>query len=77
MLDNQFVCRLHKRMFGDTWRWVGKFRTIEKNIEIDPVRIQAALRDLCDDVKTQLEYQSSMRLRHVLVTGWFLSLPKW
>lgn len=58
MLDNHFVCRLHKRMFGDTWRWAGKFRTTEKNIGIDPIRIQAMLRDLCADVKVQLEYQS-------------------
>lgn len=23
MLDSDFVRRLHKRMFGDTWRWAG------------------------------------------------------
>jgi len=58
LLANEFVCGLHKRMFGKTWRWAGKFRTTEKNIGIDPVRIQAALRDLCEDVKAQIEHQS-------------------
>ena len=55
LLDSGFVCRLHKRMFGNTWRWAGKFRASEKNIGIDPMRIQPALRDLCEDVKAQLE----------------------
>lgn len=58
LLGNEFVCALHKRMFGNTWRWAGKFRTTEKNIGVDPLRIQPALHDLCEDVKTQLEFKS-------------------
>lgn len=58
MLENEFIRRLHKRMFGDTWRWAGSFRTTEKNIGIDPLQIQPALHNLCEDVKTQIEYQS-------------------
>ena len=58
LLGNEFVCALHKRMFGKTWRWAGKFRTTEKNIGVDPLRIQPALHDLCEDVKTQLEFKS-------------------
>jgi Fic-DOC domain mobile mystery protein B len=58
LLESAFICRLHKRMFGDTWRWAGKFRTTEKNIGIDPILIQPTLRDLCEDVKAQLEFKS-------------------
>lgn len=58
LLGNEFVCALHKRMFGKTWRWAGKFRTTEKNIGVAPLRIQPALHDLCEDVKTQLECKS-------------------
>ena len=58
LLDPDFVRRLHRRMFGRTWRWAGSFRTTEKNIGIDPVQIQPALRDLCEDVKTQLTHSS-------------------
>lgn len=57
-IESAFICRLHKRMFGDTWRWAGKFRTTEKSIGIDPARIQPVLRDLCEDVKAQLEFKS-------------------
>lgn len=55
---SDFVRKLHKRMFGDTWRWAGSFRTTEKNIGIDPTRIAPVLHDLCEDVRTQLEFQS-------------------
>src|SRR6266540_4764288 len=27
--------RLHKEMFGHTWRWAGQFRTADTNIGID------------------------------------------
>ena len=45
-------------MFGDTWRWAGSFRSSEKNIGIDPAKIQPALRDLCEDVAVQLREKS-------------------
>ena len=46
MLDSNFVRRLHKRMFGDTWRWAGTFRTTEKNIGLPADRVGDAC-DLC------------------------------
>lgn len=73
LLASAFICRLHKRMFGDTWRWAGKFRATEKNIGIDPMHIQPALRDLCEDVKTQVEFAAypldeiAVRFSHRLV----------
>jgi Fic-DOC domain mobile mystery protein B len=74
LLDSAFICRLHKRLFGNTWRWAGKFRTTEKNIGVDPLRIQPDLRNLCEDVKTQLEFESypldeiAARFSHRLVS---------
>lgn len=73
MLDSDFVRRLPKRMFGDTWRWAGTFRTTEKNIGIDPSQIPLALHNLCEDVKTQLAYKTypldgiAVRFSHRLV----------
>lgn len=74
LLSIEFVRRLHKRMFGDTWRWAGTFRSTEKNIGIDPARIQPALLDLFKDVVTQLEHKSysldeiAARFSHRLVS---------
>lgn len=58
LMSSDFIRKLHKRMFGATWRWAGKFRTTEKNIGVDPARIQPALLDLCADAKTQIEFRS-------------------
>lgn len=74
LLSSDFTRKLHKRMFGETWRWAGTFRTTEKNIGIDPARIQPALFDLCADVAAQIEFHSfpldeiAMRFSHRLVS---------
>lgn len=31
-LSMQFLCKLHEKLFGDVWKWAGKFRTMEVNI---------------------------------------------
>jgi Fic-DOC domain mobile mystery protein B len=73
LLESDFIRSLHKRMFCDTWRWAGTFRTTEKNIGIDPIQIPLALRNLCEDVKTQIEKMSypldeiAVRFSHRLV----------
>jgi Fic-DOC domain mobile mystery protein B len=58
LIESDFVRGLHKRMFGDTWRWAGTFRDSGKNIGLDPADIQSALRNLCEDVKVQLKHES-------------------
>lgn len=74
LLTLDFIRALHKRMFGDTWRWAGSFRLTEKNIGVDPARIATGLADLCEDVKTQLAFSSypldeiAARLSHRLVS---------
>lgn len=35
VLDEPFLRRLHKRMFGDVWRWAGTYRRSNKNIGVD------------------------------------------
>ena len=73
LLTLDFIRTLHQRMFGETWRWAGTFRSTEKNIGVDPANISANLADLCADVKTQLEFASypldeiAARLSHRLV----------
>jgi Fic-DOC domain mobile mystery protein B len=72
-IESNFVRGLHKRMFGDTWRWAGTFRDSGKNIGLDPLDIQPALHNLCEDVKAQLKHESysldeiAARFSHKLV----------
>lgn len=74
LLEIDFIRRLHKRMFGNTWRWAGMFRATERNIGVDPARIQPMLVDLCKDVKAQMEHKSyaldeiAARFSHRLVS---------
>ena len=31
-LSMHFLCKLHEKLFGDVWKWAGKFRVVEVNI---------------------------------------------
>lgn len=31
-LSKEFLCRLHEKLFGDVWKWAGKFRTVDVNL---------------------------------------------
>jgi fido (protein-threonine AMPylation protein) len=30
ILNEQFICKLHEKMFGKVWKWAGEFRRTEK-----------------------------------------------
>lgn len=36
ILTEKFVKDLHKRMYGDVWKWAGEFRKTKKNIHSKP-----------------------------------------
>jgi Fic-DOC domain mobile mystery protein B len=73
VLDENFLTNLHKRMFGRVWRWAGQFRRTERNIGIDPYRIQTDLRQLLDDCRYWIEHATyepdeiAARFHHKLV----------
>jgi Fic-DOC domain mobile mystery protein B len=73
VLSEDFVRKLHKRMFNKTWRWSGTFRSTEKSIGVAPERIAVDLRNLLEDVKTHVEFNAygldeiAARLHHRLV----------
>ena len=73
VLDADFIDELHRRMFGDTWKWAGRYRTTARNIGIDAFRIATEMRQLIDDVKYWVEHESyapdeiAVRFSHRLV----------
>ncbi len=73
ILNESFLKKLHKKMFGDIWKWAGTFRTTERNIGVAPYEIQPKLRMLFDDVKfwienkTYSEKEIAVRFHHRLV----------
>lgn len=72
-LTAEFLQRLHRKMFGATWKWAGQWRMTEKNIGIAPERILATIRELLQDVAAQVDGHSypirevAARLHHRLV----------
>ena len=74
VLEERFIKNLHKRMFGDVWKWAGTFRKSNKNIGVDWTQIPLELRKLLDDAhywhanKTFESDEFILRLKHRLVS---------
>ena len=73
VLTDQFVRELHRRLFGDVWKWAGTFRLTEKNIGIDPAQISVQLHMLLDDARLWSEnstfkpLEAAARFHHRMV----------
>lgn len=71
--DELFLKSLHKKMFGDVWKWAGEFRRSNKNIGCDYWHVGIQLRELCLDVDTWLYHKTfspeevAVRFHHRLV----------
>jgi Fic-DOC domain mobile mystery protein B len=73
LFDEATLRGLHRRMFNRVWKWAGTYRTTERNIGIEPYRIQPELRQILDDACYWMEHQTyppdevAVRLHHRLV----------
>lgn len=56
--SDEFLREFHHRLFGQVWSWAGTYRSTERNVGIDPVRISSAVRQLFDEVSGWQEYRS-------------------
>ena len=74
ILTEKFVKDLHKRMYGDVWKWAGEFRKSEKNIGITWTQIGIELKNLLDDTKYWIENKTyspdeiAIRFKHRIVS---------
>lgn len=74
LFSEKFIKDLHKRMYGDVWKWAGTFRTSEKNIGIKCYLIGVELKQLLDDAvywtqnKTYNSQEIAIRFKHRLVS---------
>jgi len=73
ILTEKFVKDLHKKMYGDVWKWAGEFRKSDKNIGIKWIQIGVELKNLIDDTKywiannTFSPEEISIRFKHRIV----------
>jgi len=74
ILSEEFVMELHRKMFGDVWKWAGEPRTSGKNIAVDENQIRVELRKLLDDCQHWIEHklfgedEIAVRFSHRIVT---------
>jgi len=73
ILNDSFLRKLHKKMFGEVWSWAGEYRSTERNIGVAPYQIPVKLKELFDDAafwienKTYSSMEIAVRLHHRLV----------
>ncbi|MGC4021676.1 MAG: mobile mystery protein B [Cyclobacteriaceae bacterium] len=74
VLNEEFIKKLHERMYGKVWGWAGQFRKTNKNIGIDRWQISSELRLLLDDTKFWIDKKTfdpdeiAIRFKHRLVS---------
>ncbi|WP_425234701.1 mobile mystery protein B [Ulvibacterium sp.] len=74
ILTEKFIKDLHKRMYGDVWKWAGEFRKSEKNIGIKWTLIGVELKKLLDNTKYWIENDTfspeeiAIRFKHQIVS---------
>jgi Fic-DOC domain mobile mystery protein B len=74
MLSDEYIRRLHRRMYGDVWKWAGRYRDYDTNIGVQFQRIGPELRIVYDDAhywlnnNTYAADELVIRLHHRLVS---------
>jgi Fic-DOC domain mobile mystery protein B len=69
----RFLDNLHKRMFGNVWRWAGGHRRSGKNVGVDAYRIPQEMQRLIDDCRYWIDHHTfetdeiAVRFHHRLV----------
>ena len=73
LLDDGYLRRLHRNMFGEVWQWAGQYRRRETNIGSDPRQISVSVRMLVEDANAWVHHETyepdelAVRFHHRLV----------
>jgi Fic-DOC domain mobile mystery protein B len=74
VFTEDFICSIHKRMYGEVWAWAGAFRKTNKNIGIEFWHTPMHLKQLLDDAYywyvnyTYPPDEMALRFKHLLVS---------
>lgn len=60
-----FCVKLHKKMFEHVWKWAGDFRSTEKNIGVSPFKVGIELKNLLEDTKVWIKFESYSQIEIV------------
>jgi Fic-DOC domain mobile mystery protein B len=70
---DDYVRKLHRKMFDQTWKWAGQYRLTEKNIGVAVHEIRERLMELCGGVRYWIQNNTyspdeiAVRFHHRLV----------
>lgn len=73
ILNESFLRKLHKEMFGNVWRWAGQYRRSDKNIGVSHFEIRPKLQQFLGDVLYWIQNETypsdeiAARFHHQLV----------
>jgi Fic-DOC domain mobile mystery protein B len=74
VVSDSYIRKLHGKMFDQTWKWAGQYRSTEKNLGIEFHRIREQLSVLFGDVRYWMENgthpadEIAVRFHHRLVS---------
>ena len=57
-LEENFIRRLHLKMFGNTWTWAGTFRQTDKSIGVASEQVAIRLTQLLENTRYQREHDT-------------------
>jgi Fic-DOC domain mobile mystery protein B len=73
VISDQYVRKLHEKMFGETWKWAGQYRRTGKNIGVPVHQIRERVISLFGDARYWIENSTyspdevAVRFHHRLV----------
>lgn len=73
VISDEYVRKLHRKMFDQTWKWAGKYRRTEKNISVPALEILERVVTLFGDARYWIESKTyppdeiAVRFHHRLV----------
>ncbi len=73
MAADDYIRRLHLKMFDQTWKWAGQYRKTEKNIGVQVYQVREQLAGLFGDTQYWIEHgtyspdEIAIRFHHRLV----------
>jgi Fic-DOC domain mobile mystery protein B len=74
LLTESFIKLVHKKMYGNVWKWAGQFRKTNKNIGVEWPYVPVELKKLLDDCSWWIRHKTypadeiAIRFKHRLVS---------
>ncbi len=59
--NEEWLKRLHRRMYGEVWAWAGQYRAVDRNLGVPYWQVRMDMRNVLDDVRAWLSDAAAAR----------------